>query len=239
MARDGRDLAEIELLADLSEADRAEVARACGWAIYAPGQEIIGHLETSRDVFLIVSGRVRVVVHSAGGRQVTFRELRAGQQFGELSALDERPRSASVVAAAPSELARLPWHAFRDLLATHPAVKDRMLRQLADLVRQLSERVFEFSTIAVHNRVQAELLRLAHAHGVRDNRAVLTDPPTHEQIAARVSTHREAVSRELSLLQRRGVVARRGRSLVVADVQRLMELVHDAVGLPIEEVVRD
>jgi CRP-like cAMP-binding protein len=100
-----------------------------------------------------------------------------------------------------------------------------ILRHLTTQVRALTERVFEFSTLAVRNRVHAELLRLARDHGGND--AVICPAPTHTEIASRISTHREAVTRELNRLEDLGLIVREGRSLRVADLERLQAMVED------------
>lgn len=235
MTRSNSPLAGSDLLSDLGASELQDIERACVFFTRGPEEEIVGHLEPSEDVFFILSGRVRVAVYSERGREVTFRKLGSGRQFGELAAIDGGSRSASVWAETPCRLARLSRSEFQAVLKRHACVHDRLTHQLTKLVRQLSERVFEFSTIAVHNRVQSELLRLAHQSGVRDNTALIPDPPTQEQIATQVSTHREAVSREFSLLKRRGVIERHGKALKIADVRELERLVHHAVGLPVQD----
>jgi CRP-like cAMP-binding protein len=100
-----------------------------------------------------------------------------------------------------------------------------ILRHLTTQVRALTERVFEFSTLAVRNRVHAELVRLARDHGGND--AVIRPAPTHTEIASRISTHREAVTRELNRLEDLGLIVREGRSLRVADLERLQAMVED------------
>ena len=73
-----------------------------------------------------------------------------------------------------------------------------MLPQLVTKIRALTTRVYEFSTLAVSNRIQAELLRLASLGTKEGKGARIAPAPTHTEIAARVSTHREAVTRELT-----------------------------------------
>ena len=230
--RDG--LAKINLFAELTAEDRQAISTGCVWQEHPAKNEIIGHQGHSTHVFFILDGQVNIVVYTPNGREVIFRHLKTGQHFGELAAIDGRPRSASVVAASHTRIARMDALRFRQVLDEHPSVKDRLLNEFVGLVRQMSERIFEFSAVAVQNRVQAELLRLAYEAGVTNNTARLAAPPTHESLAARVSTHREAVSREISRLQRLGILERHGRTWVVVDVNGLSGLVHEAVGLPIE-----
>ncbi len=114
---------------------------------------------------------------------------------------------------------------FRSLLHEHPAVCDRMLHRLVTSVRELTERVFDLSTLGVQNRVHAELLRLARQAGVKGNVARLDPAPKHSEIASQVSTYREQVTRELSAMAKQGLVQRSGRALVIPDVARLEKFV--------------
>jgi CRP/FNR family cyclic AMP-dependent transcriptional regulator len=101
-------------------------------------------------------------------------------------------------------------------------------------VRALSDRVVDFSTLAVRNRIHAEVLRLARQAGVENNCAEIRKMPTHEEIAARVSTHREAVVRELKTFKECGLVEKPGhRRLIVLDVARLERIVEK--GLAVDE----
>ena len=82
----------------------------------------------------------------------------------------------------------------------------------------------------VSNRIHAELLRLAANAGHEDGQALLSPAPSLSDIANRVSTHREAVSRELSRLASIGLLRRQGSDLRVTDVARLEKLVREAKG---------
>jgi len=230
VAQRGDALAAIDILRGLDSAARQAIASRCRWHTYSADQQIVGHQDDSRDVHFIVSGRVRIVLYGASGREVTFRDQAAGGMYGELAAIDGAPRSASVVALADTTIAALPPAAFWQALRDHPEIAADTLRRLAMLVRSLSERVYEFSTLAVKNRLHAELLRLSRDHMTGPREAVIDPSPTHAEIASRISTHREAVTRELGELARAGLVERRGHGLVVLDVPRLARMVEDVEG---------
>ena len=100
----------------------------------------------------------------------------------------------------------------------------------AGKVRELTARVYEFSVLAVNNRIQAEILRLARRAACEGGRARIEVPPTHVEIASRTSTHREAVTRELNRLARLGLIKREGKALIVEDILRLEMMVHRATG---------
>src|SRR3546814_17818984 len=80
-----------------------------------------------------------------------------------------------------------------------------LLTSLIGTVRTLSERIFEFSTLAVKNRIHSELLRLAREGEHVGKTAHISPAPTHADIASRISTHREAVTRDLNELTKSGL----------------------------------
>lgn len=200
------------------------LGRQCTYRHFAPREVIIGHEDESGDVLFLLSGLARVNIYSSAGLRVSFRDIREGAIFGELSAIDGHVRSASVECMQACQVAIMPRKVFLKALAEHPAFMLAVMTHLSKQVRALTARVFEFSTLAVRNRVQAELLRIAEK-GPKENEAVITPAPTHEEIASRISTHREAVTRELSWLEDRGLIERHGRKLHISDLARLRRLV--------------
>jgi CRP/FNR family transcriptional regulator, cyclic AMP receptor protein len=223
-------LAGITIFADLSGKALARVQQCCSWRRYQPGESIVGYLDSSDDVFFVISGEVRVTIYSLVGKAVSFRELGPGEVFGEYPAIDRGPRSASVEARKTSIVATLPGAAFRELIRSEPVVAQALLPHLVMKIRALTARVYEFSTLAVSNRIQAELLRLARLAEPGGKSARIAPAPTHTEIASRVSTHREAVTREFARLSRVGLIEREGSALLVKDVERLAEMVHAATG---------
>jgi CRP-like cAMP-binding protein len=119
---------------------------------------------------------------------------------------------------------------FWRLIREEPQVAERVLRRLAELVRGLSERVIDLSTLGVQNRIHAELLRLAREAGTTGNAARIDPAPKHADIASRVSTYREQVTRELSALVKAGILERGEHALVIRDLARLERLVEDVRG---------
>src|SRR5690606_26748768 len=126
---------------------------------------VVHYQDESNDVFFIVDGQVRAIIYSADGKAVTFRDLRKGDMFGELAAIDGQRRSATIEAVSDCFVAQLSATAFWELLLSEPAVARAVLVHLIGLVRSLSTRVYEFSTLAVRNRIHAELLRLVRENG--------------------------------------------------------------------------
>ncbi len=225
-------LGGIKLFGALPLADRKVLAGRCRAHQYQAKQEILSRARQSTDVYFVVSGLVRVTTYSVSGKEVMFRDLDAGAMFGHVSAIDGGPRSADVVAVRDSFLVSLSATVFQEILRSHPDLAVAAFKELARLVRLLSERVVDMSTLGVKNRIHAELLRLALEGEKEGNTAVISPIPTHAEIASRVSTHREAVTRELNRLARVGLVERRSTELVVTDLARLQRMVEDVRGEP-------
>jgi CRP/FNR family cyclic AMP-dependent transcriptional regulator len=197
---------------------------------YAKGQEIIARSEELNDVYILIGGLARVLVFSAHGKAVGFRRINPGDLFGEFSAIDGDKRSASVEAVTSCVVLSMSSSFFHELMESDPVFMHAVLNHLVGMLRSLTARIVEFSTLAVKNRIHSELLRMA-----RDSRdghgAYLINPaPTHSEIAQRISTHREAVSREISRLKQLGIIERRGRVLAVKNFERLTRMVHEASG---------
>jgi CRP/FNR family transcriptional regulator, cyclic AMP receptor protein len=223
-------LAGITILAGLSPKALARLQESCTSRHYQAGESIVDYLDASDDVFFVIAGEVRVTIYSLAGKAVSFRELGPGDVFGEYPAIDRGPRSASVEARTNCLVATLPGALFRKLIAEEPVVAQAMLPQLVMKIRALTTRVYEFSTLAVSNRIHAELLRLAKIGAKDGSGARISPAPTHTEIASRVSTHREAVTRELVRLSKIGLIERDKNVLVIKDVKRLAAMVHKATG---------
>jgi CRP-like cAMP-binding protein len=91
----------------------------------------------------------------------------------------------------------------------------------------LSDRVIEYGLLPVPTRIKLELFRLAQRQMRGPNSAEIHPAPTHMEIASRVATHREAVTRELRRLAKSGIVVRQGRRLLIADLDALRSSLGD------------
>ena len=199
-------LESVAIFRDLSPHALERIKRLCSCRRYEPRDSIIDHLDSSDEVFFLLTGTTRVTIRSADGKAVSFRELGPGSMFGEYAAIDGRARSANVEARTSCLVVSMPGSAFRELLETEPKVAKFLLEHFVREIRELTTRVYEFSTLAVRYRIQAELLRLARLSAPEGNIARIVPAPTHAEIASRTSTHREAVTRELNRLAKMGIL---------------------------------
>ncbi|SFW31937.1 Crp/Fnr family transcriptional regulator [Nitrosovibrio sp. Nv17] len=223
-------LTAIAEFADLPPAELEAISHPCRWYRYAAEEHIIRYQDTTNSAFFIIQGAIRVTYYAVSGREVILCDLSGGDMFGELTAIDGQARSANVVARSDALVAIMPASDFLDLLQSNPRISLAILKRLTRHVRRLTERVFDYSTLSVRDRIHVELLRLARP-ATAQNLSVISPAPTHADLANLVSTHREAVTRELSELTRCGLLQRKGHELHILDVTRLARMVEQARGI--------
>jgi CRP/FNR family cyclic AMP-dependent transcriptional regulator len=228
MNRRTETLARITLFRSLDPAKIELLDTQCTWHRAARNQWIIDYQDTSNDVFFVVSGTLRVKIQSVSGREVLLREINAGEFFGEIAAIDNQPRSSGILAITDVTFARMPASVFRAAVHEHADVCDQLLEQLAGYVRTISNRVTEYTTLDARHRIYAELLRLSRPESAMPKRAVVSPPPVHSDLAARVSIRRESVTRELKALERAGLIEKRRGALVLTDTEQLRKMIAEA-----------
>lgn len=218
-------LFNIALFGDLPRQDVTEISNLCRWSQFSSHEQIIDRQNESSDIYFIVGGTVRIVNYSLSGREVTLDDLKEGAYFGELSAIDNQPRSASVMALTDCLIATMKQDNFLNILSTYPSLALKVMKGLAGIVRTSTNRIMDLSTLAANNRVQAELLRLARYNEGDSENVIIKPIPVHGDIASRVSTTRETVARVLNDLARQGIVERRKDELVISNLELLSEMV--------------
>jgi CRP-like cAMP-binding protein len=221
----GKDVSRIvppELLKRLTARGRAVAVNS--------GQVVIASGALDRDVFLIREGTMRTALFASSGREVVIRDIPTGELFGELAAFDGRPRASTVVAATDAQLIAI---AHEDFLAAMREGGDAalwMMQRFSGMIRMLTEKIFELSALPVRSRLHCELLRLAE-EGVRTEEGIVLSPaPTHADLAARVGSHREMVTREFGYMTELGVLRQSGRKLVLLNLHLLMREIQRVAG---------
>ncbi len=189
-------------------------------------KELIFELESGcTEVYFIVAGKVKVVNYSPSGREIFFAQVPAGCYIGELSAIDGRPRSATIVAVEDTTLASIAAGAFKAMLLDYPHIALDVLQRLSAMVRAGDEHIMDLTTLSAINRVHTEILCMSVADDNEYNTALISPIPTHSKIAARASTTRETVSRVLSQLARVFILERADKALRILDLERLEDMI--------------
>lgn len=179
--------------------------------VFARNAIIVSEGDDTGSLYVVLSGRVKVFLSDARGREVELNRLGPGEYFGEVT-LDGGPRSACVMALEETRCAVVRRSELSALIEREPEAALHMLRKLARRVRALSENVRSLALMDVYGRVARLLLELAEE---RDGRLLITEPLTHKEIAARVGASREMISRIFSDLAEGGYVRKENAGLVI------------------------
>jgi len=217
------DLSNVRLLQNLSDGAIRSLEQRSMWRHFAAGEQILDRDSASRDVFLVVEGRVEVVNYSISGQEVAFGHVMQGGYFGEMSAIDRKHRSASVVAAENSLVLIVPPGLFMDILTENASAAMQVLRRLSHIVRTVDDRIMDLSTLRAVQRVYVEVLRLSEKDEF-SGQCLVHDLPIQRELARRASTTRETVSRVFAELKREGIAERKGRTLHIHDQTRLEDM---------------
>jgi CRP/FNR family transcriptional regulator, cyclic AMP receptor protein len=221
----------IPFFAGLAPEMAAAHERHCAMRRFNEGELVLDFDDSSTDIYFVVSGTVRVLVRTAAGKEMIFCDLGPGAVFGELAAIDGTRRSANVTASTSSELCALPAAVFKQIVLAEPAVCERLLKLLSGRIRDLDAKLFERSVLDLRHRLYAELLRLASPRKGAPEQSIVSPPPLHHDLAARVGCRREQVSRELSALIDEGLAEKTKGALVLLAPGQLQRRVRAALDI--------
>jgi CRP-like cAMP-binding protein len=221
--------ARIAFFKDVADLDFEKFERRCLWRRFEDGETVVDYEDESSDVYFIIAGEVRVLIRTPAGKEIILAEMRAGQFFGELSAIDAVQRSANVTALTRSELCIMPAVVFREIIFASQTACDKILKLLSGRVRELNHRLAELSVLDLKHRLYSELMRLSHPRPGHPGERAVTPPPYHHILAARIGCRREQVTRELSAMSTEGVVEKTRGALVILKPQVLQTRLKEAL----------
>jgi CRP/FNR family cyclic AMP-dependent transcriptional regulator len=195
----------------LSDSLLREIAAQGGLRRFPPHAILINEGDVADSLFILLSGRVKVYLTSAEGKEVVITTHGPGEYVGEL-ALDGGVRSASVVTLEPTACSVVTGANLRQFIQLHPEFAQHLIRKLIWRVRQATESVKSLALQDVYARIVRLLLELAIE---TDGQLTVKERLTHRDIAERVGSSREMVSRIFKDLTIGGYIsASRGRITV-------------------------
>ncbi len=221
-------LQDIPLFSSLSQAEGEQYGKSCLWKDYEANELVIDIDEETTDVRFVVSGLVRVINRFSVGKEVILKEMSPGDFFGELAAIDNETRSANVTTLYRSRICIVPQRLFLDILDRHPEISLEVMKVLTMRIRTLNMRLAEQSFLQAKYRLYAELLRLSKPRMGHEGQRSVSPPPTQKELAERIGTRREVVSRELNALQKQGYFEKTRGALVLTDVAELQRRISEA-----------
>jgi CRP/FNR family transcriptional regulator, cyclic AMP receptor protein len=192
---------------------------------YPDGACVFLEGDDAHDAVILLAGEAKAIVTAPDGREVILDVLAAGGIVGEISAIDRRPRSATVTALGPVEVLSVSCDAFGAFLRRHPAVLHQLLVDVADRLRASDRRQLEFGTVDALGRLCARLVELADRYGQvqADGTVLVRSPLTQSELAAWTGMSRDAVVKSLRALRRLGWVDNQGVDFTLLQPARLRE----------------
>jgi len=173
-------------------------------------------------VVLLRSGRVKVTSTTPAGREVVLAFRGPGELVGELGAIDDEPRSATIVAVDPVEALTIPPRDFLAFLEEHPSASLALVRVLSQRLRDADAKRIEFAALNTLGRVAHRLLELCDRFGDPENGSIrIALPLSQEELAGWTGSSLESVGRALQTMRELHWIATRRREIRVLDLDAL------------------
>jgi CRP-like cAMP-binding protein len=206
-------IATVPLFRSLDPVELAKFAELVREKTYPKGSVILFEDDPGDSLFVVRSGRVKVVLVAEDGREVILGILGVGAHFGELSLIDNQPRSAHVIAMEDSSLLVLRREDFRRRVEESPSVAWSLLNELSLRLRQADEKIGSLVLLDVPGRIARMLLNAADEGGSEKIEKALT----HQTIAHVIGASRETVSRAMREFQDSGWISTERRRIRITD----------------------
>jgi CRP/FNR family transcriptional regulator, cyclic AMP receptor protein len=208
--------AKVPLFEGLAIVDRQAIAQVATLRRYRRGERIVTQGQAGESFFVIVKGRVSVMVLSPDGREVVLSTLEDGDHFGEMALLDDSPRSASVVASERSDLAVLSRATFFDLLRSNFVLTRALLATFSRRLRSANATIEGLASLDVKSRLARYFRELARVRGRQAGGGwVVVVRPSQREIADTIGSSRETVSRTMTQMAAENLIVPKGKVVYV------------------------
>jgi CRP/FNR family transcriptional regulator, cyclic AMP receptor protein len=171
-------------------------------------------------LYIVLSGRLKVMMSDSEGKEVILSILGPGEFFGEMGLIDDEPRSATVITIEPCELLSIAKRDFKKALAENFDMTMAVMRGLVKRLREADRKIGSLALLDVYGRVARLLLDMAENV---DGEKVVTKRLPKQDIAKMIGASREMVSRVMKDLQTGGYIEMRGSTIVLRDTIMLPE----------------
>jgi CRP-like cAMP-binding protein len=217
-------LRKIPFLGQLQPKDLREIHKISRIKEYGPGETIFTKAQSANQMFVVLSGRVKIFTHSGGKKRKTFAYLDAGDFFGEMALLEGKTRSASAEAVSYARLLVITQAEFRKLLMGDPQMTLYLLRTVCTRLRKANEAIEGMLFRNILGRVAQALSDLARRGRKTGGGIELSEHYTQQELADLVGTTREPLTRALSTLRRVQLIETTNGQIFIKDPVKLSAL---------------
>jgi len=220
-------LGRVPLFASSQPVHLSEIVQKLTTRNYRRGEVIFHQDDPGSALHIIKKGQVKINTMSTEGEEAILAILTDGDFFGELSLLDDKPRSANAVAMEITQTLALQRQEFMDILGRHPEMVSDILASLADRLRNTDHLLEDALFLDLPARLAKRLLDLAEKHGIRTEKGLEIDLRlTQQELAAALGVSRVALNKQLGLLQDRGLVSIETRRIIIDRPDELSKRIH-------------
>jgi len=218
-------LRTVPIFSELTDGDIASLSRLASRRRFPKDTVVFFENEEGDFFFMILDGRIKVTILGDDGREVILSMLGPGDFFGEMALLDNEPRSATAIAVEETELLSLHRTDFQTVLTDNRSITIALIKVLTARLRRANHQISTLALLDVYGRVARVIVDMAREEGrrLRDGRIAFRRA-THQEIANRIGTTRETVTRMLKDLERQGLIHIEGKEIVVEpDFEKVFE----------------
>jgi CRP/FNR family cyclic AMP-dependent transcriptional regulator len=214
-------LRRVPLFAALTPVQSASMADAIVKKRFKRSEIVVEQGKKSDALYIILTGRARVMSTDSRGREVILATLQPGDYIGEMSLIDDEPHSATVRTDIQTDVLMLGREVFSQCLPENSSMSYNIMRGLVQRLRQADRKIESLALMDVYGRVARSLLEFATEDG--DGILIVRDKISRQDLAKMVGASREMVSRVMKDLEERGFVQTQDDgSMIVKD--RLISL---------------
>ena len=189
-------LRRVPLFSGLSEQQLEQLAAGSARRSFPKGRTIVSEGEPSQSMYILLAGRAKVQRSDSEGKEVILAVLGSGEFFGEMSLIDDSPRSASVITLEPCEFMAVSKDAFKSMLMQSPDVAMNVMRGLVRRLREADQKIETLALLDVYGRVARVLLDFSETVG---GERVVKNKLPRQEIAKMIGASREMVSRVMKI----------------------------------------
>lgn len=215
----------LPLFSNLDDKKLREISKFTYEKKVKKGNVIFFQGEQGSTLYLIIKGRVKVVLIGESGKELVLAILKKGDFLGEMSIIEDEVRSATAIALESTVLLAIDKENFLNFLMKDPRAMLGVLKELSKRLRNADEKIGELAFQNVYERVISYLNTLVKTRGVKGKEGIfVSELPTKREIADCIGSTRESVSRVLNDLNRRGLISLYRKSLVIKKKLSIKEL---------------
>lgn len=201
----------VPLFCGLNDQELASLAKVAVKKVVPKNTILFSEGDTTDSLYVICKGKIKVTITDSTGNEVILTMLGTGEYFGEMALLDSEPRSACVITKEPTELLIFAKKDFMDIFSSNP-IAFNLLKGLLKRLREANKKIEGLALLDVYGRVAKVLNSLAKP---LDQKMVINDKLTHQEIASMVGSSREMVSIILKELSNGGYITVENKIIIL------------------------